>query len=226
MCIRCVERHDAFAVFVDLLPEIVDTLEVFAKEPNTRKPGAPDASSLVHALCNFEFVVCLVIVQRCLSFLKGLSKLLQEKSLDVCRCLKHVQIVKHSLEECRRNMDNFHRQCFNKARDLCEDLDIAIKKPRICSRETKRTNVPSESTEEYYRRAITAPLLDHLVSEMNGRFTDLHSRAATRILLVPAAMDILPNREKSSFLHPRLATSRFFGCGTVAVVCNLEQQIG
>jgi hypothetical protein len=122
----------------------------------------------------------------------------------MCRGLKHVQTVKHSLEECRRNMDNFHGQCFNKARDICEALDIPIKKPRICSRQTKRTNVPSESTEEYYRRAITAPLLDHLISEMNGRFTDLNSRAATGILLVPAAMDRLPSREELSFFIPDL----------------------
>jgi hypothetical protein len=53
---------------------------------------------------------------------------------------------------------NFHAQCFNKARDICEALDIEIKKPGICSRQTNRANMPSESTEEYYRRAITAPL--------------------------------------------------------------------
>ena len=79
------ERHDAFSVFLDFFPAIVQTLEHFTKLPNTRTPGAADATSLLYSICNFEFVVTIVIVQMCLAFMKGLSRSLQERSLEVGR---------------------------------------------------------------------------------------------------------------------------------------------
>jgi hypothetical protein len=85
---RRVERHDAFSVFLDFFPAIVQILDHFTKLPNTRTPGAADATSLLYSICYFEFVVAIVIVQMCLAFMKGLSRSLQERSLDVGRPLK------------------------------------------------------------------------------------------------------------------------------------------
>ena len=45
---RWVERHDAFEVFIDLLPAIVETLEDYSQLPSTRKPGMPSASDLLN----------------------------------------------------------------------------------------------------------------------------------------------------------------------------------
>jgi hypothetical protein len=47
---RWVERHDAFSVFLDFFPAIVQTLEHFAKLPNTRTPGAADATFLLYSI--------------------------------------------------------------------------------------------------------------------------------------------------------------------------------
>jgi hypothetical protein len=58
---RWVEKHDAFSVFLDFFPAIVQTLEHFAKLPNTRTPGAADATFLLYSICNFEFVVLLLL---------------------------------------------------------------------------------------------------------------------------------------------------------------------
>jgi hypothetical protein len=77
---RRVERHDAFSVFLDFFPAIVQILDHFTKLPNTRTPGAADATSLLYSICYFEFVVAIVIVQMCLAFMKGLSRSLQERS--------------------------------------------------------------------------------------------------------------------------------------------------
>jgi hypothetical protein len=70
---RRVERHDVFSVFLDFFPAIVQTLEHFTKLPNTRTPGAADATSLLYSICYFEFIVAIVIVQMCLAFMKGLN---------------------------------------------------------------------------------------------------------------------------------------------------------
>ena len=34
--------------------------------------------------------------------------------------------------------------------------------PRICSRQRHRSNVPADSPQEYYRRTVSVPFLDHL----------------------------------------------------------------
>jgi len=48
---------------LDFSLAIVQTLEHFTKLPNTRKPGLADATSLLYPICNFHFVVAIVILQ-------------------------------------------------------------------------------------------------------------------------------------------------------------------
>ena len=56
------------------------------------------------------FVVAIVIVQMCLAFKKGLSRSLQDRSLDKGRALKSETLVQSSLEDCRANVEQFNRQ--------------------------------------------------------------------------------------------------------------------
>jgi hypothetical protein len=201
---RWVERHDAFSVFLDFFPAIVQTLEHFTKLPNTRTPGAADATSLLYSICNFEFVVAIVIVQMCLAFMKGLSRSLQERSLEVGRALENVNLVQSSLEDCRENVEQFNRKCYERSLKICEPLDIEIKKPRTCGRQTMRDNVQSEGPEDYFRKSITIPFLDYTINEMKTRFTDLHARAALGLQLVPYVMTMLPKLEDFSFFETDL----------------------
>ena len=129
----------------------------FTKLPNTRTPGAADATSLLYSICNFEFVVVIVIVQMFLAFMKGLSRSLQERSLEVGRALENVNLVQSSLEDCRENVEQFNRKCYERSLKLYEPLDIEIKKPRTCGRQTMRDNVQSEGLEDYFRKSIAIP---------------------------------------------------------------------
>ena len=196
---RWVERHDAFSVFLDFFPAIVQTLEHFTKLPNTRTPGAADATSLLYSIYNFEFVVAIVIVQMCLAFMKSLSRSLQKRSLDVGRALENVSLVQSSLKDCRANVEQFNRKCYERSIKICEPLDIEIKKPRTCGRQTMRDNVQSEGPEDYFRKSIAIPFLDYTINEMKTRFTDLHARAALGLQLVPSVMTMLPKLEDFSF---------------------------
>jgi hypothetical protein len=76
------------------------------------RPGAADVTSLnlLYYICNFDFVVAIVIVQMCLAFKKGLSRSLQKRSLDIGRALKSETLVQRSLEDCRANVEQFNRQ--------------------------------------------------------------------------------------------------------------------
>jgi hypothetical protein len=85
-----------------------------------------------------------------LAFKKGLSRSLQERSLDIGRALNGVNLVKSSLD-CRTNVEQFNPQCFEMSAKICKLLDIEVKKPRICRRQIMRDNVEAESPEYYSR---------------------------------------------------------------------------
>ena len=69
---------------------------------------------------------------------------------------------------------------------MAEKLDISPAKPRTCGQQTQRGNVPSESVEDYFKKTIAIPLLDHILTEMNGRFADLQIKASMGLQIIPA----------------------------------------
>ena len=44
--------------------------------------------------------------------------------------------------------------------------------PRVTNRQQNRQNLPSDSPSEHYKCTTTIPMLDHLISELNVRFTE------------------------------------------------------
>ena len=122
----------------------------------------------------------------CLAFKKGLSR-----SLDIGRALKSATLVHSSLEveDYRANVEQFNRQCFGMCVEICELLEIEVKKPRIRGRQIMRDNVQAEGPEDYFRKSITVPFLDYTLNEMKTRFTDLHTRTALGLHLDPSIIE-------------------------------------
>ena len=105
----------------------LSTLQNYQNTHIYTRPRAADVTSLLYSICNFDFVVTIVIGQMCLAFKKSL----QERSLDIGKALKSVNLIQSSLD-CRANVEQFNHQCFEKSAKICEPLDIEVKKPRIC----------------------------------------------------------------------------------------------
>ena len=60
--------------------------------------------------------------------------------------------------------------------------------PRRCGRQRHWDNVPAEDPKEYYKRSITIPFLDHLLTQLEERFSGDHQRVALGLSLVPSVM--------------------------------------
>ena len=75
---RWIQRHDAFDAFIDFLPVIVDAFEDYLQK-EIRPDANTEASGLLNAITAFPFIMALVTVQRCLGYIKSLSKVLQGK---------------------------------------------------------------------------------------------------------------------------------------------------
>jgi len=75
------------------------------------------------------------------------------------------------LRDRRSQADHYFALLFAKANDINRNLcgsDIAM--PRCTVRQTHRNNVPGESAEEYYRKAIYNPTLDNIIVDIEDRF--------------------------------------------------------
>lgn len=57
--------------------------------------------------------------------------------------------------------------------------------PRRCSRQTLRSNVEADTPQAYWRHAVFIPFVDHLLSELSTRFTQLNKKAIQGLLLLP-----------------------------------------
>lgn len=56
------------------------------------------------------------------------------------------------------------------AKTTARKANIEPSMPRVVGRQWHRSNVEAETPKDYYKRALTVPLLDHLISEIDTYF--------------------------------------------------------
>ena len=108
-----------------------------------------------------------VVQKNCLHPLKGIAAKLQERDLDIYEAYQRVDETISCLQSYRTNVDEFHSRCYAEVKLVAEEISSVDRKTK-----NSRANVPAESTEEYFKRSITIPFLDFLVSEMATRFSE------------------------------------------------------
>lgn len=107
----------------------------------------------------------------CLSLTLRLSQVLQSPKQDLSSALQHVTTVLEVMKDARSQAEVEFSKIFEQSNQVAEELGISISMPRICKRQTKRDNFPDSTPEDFYRRAIFVPLLDHFISEVEARFS-------------------------------------------------------
>ena len=83
---RWVEQHDALEVFVDLYPALVQALSDIAYGEDSvswNRETITNTNSLLAAIERFSFVLALVVVFNVLAYIRGLTVMLQQRSLDI-----------------------------------------------------------------------------------------------------------------------------------------------
>lgn len=192
---RWVERHDAFEAFIELYTSTVHCLEEILTAPSDwNRETVSDARSLCTAITDFGFIVTLVITKNLLSNIKGLSVKLQGRWQDVIRAHKKIKSVTESLEDVRKNVESFHSQWYEEACSLASGINSQPSMPRIAQRQTHRANVPASTPKDYFRRVVTIPFVDHLILELNSRFS-VHSTSIIEVLrLLPPSVYAMETR--------------------------------
>ena len=129
------------------------------------------------------------MTKECLGYVKGLTISLQRKANDICYAYREVTSVVSALTELRGQIDATHKKWFDKAVGLGQLVSASEPElPRRCRIQTARSNVPGDTPEVYYRRTISVPFLDELVSHLKTRFSNLQEKAIMGMTLVPSVM--------------------------------------
>lgn len=89
----------------------------------------------------------------------SLAACLTGRSIDIAFARNSIDEVYKTLKGYREDMDSYHKLWYQEAKELAVKLGVDEKVPRVCSRQTSRSNYRAESPEAYYRQAITIPTL-------------------------------------------------------------------
>jgi len=181
---RWVERHTALMTFKELYVYIVTALEEIKCGDSSRETSSL-ATMLECAITKSEFLVALEVAVTCFYYTINLSQILQSKKQDLSKALADVTVVKGGLEAVREDVDSYFKDIFNEVTSIASKVNVEIKTPRVCGRQTTRVIIQS-SPEEYYRISIFIPFLDSILLQLQTRFNQQLKEVIALEGLIPA----------------------------------------
>jgi hypothetical protein len=102
----------------------------------------------------------------------------------------YVDSVLLRFKQYRNEADLFFSELYIIALEIAEQFNIEVKIPRICGKQTKRTNIPSETTEIYLRRRVYIPFINHIITSLEDRFNQT-SRKICKLIIDLLASNII-----------------------------------
>ena len=191
-------RIESFEVFISVVPAVVKTFEVISTASTWNPESSTKAASLLLSITQFEIFMALVVVEACLGYTKGLTVALQSQSIDICTAYREANVVNSVLILMFVRLSI--KTIIGGTTLLCslvqESMVIILLFHGVAVDKTQRDNVPAETPEEYYRRYLTIPFLDHILSHMETCFSDLQQKAVMALQIIPSV--ILQNTHQAN----------------------------
>ena len=196
---RWVARIEAYDHFYASFKYTVFALEVIAH--NVHHDECPeqfygcwqtktrtDASGLLKAITDFDFIVTFICAYSCLSHMSGLTVKLQKKTNDIFKAFSMVTEVKATYKRLHANLPTHFDEIYDQAVTMAEKVGVAPTAPRIAERQRHRANAPAVDPKEHYRVNVAVPFFDHIISELDDQFSSLTLRVSKLLGLVPSVI--------------------------------------
>ena len=158
-----------------------------------------DATTLLLVITTTDFLSALVIARKSLDYLLGLTKSLQAEAKDIVEAITEVDNLKDVLSNVHENVDVYHGQWFGEVEKMCDSIGVQPSLQHPCGRQCHHSNVPAS---EFYRRTVTIPILDHLLSEIESQFSVHQGTALLRLYMIPSIMITKKFEESVEKLRP------------------------
>ena len=173
---RWVERIDAYAIFLELLPALYLCLEAVVHPQLHQELGTDwswDGETITRAngflfqLLSPMFRVSFQILIQVFQMLRELTVKLQSKAIDVASAYKVlVHKVVSRLKTLRTNSSSEFNKQFRESTKISKQLhgdQFELTIPRLSGRQRHRSNPPSSTPEEYYRITLYNEFLSRCV---------------------------------------------------------------
>lgn len=178
---RWIERHESITRFKELYLAIYHALKQLESSSNIET--SKTAFQLSSAISASNFLISLHVIENIFALTLPLCIALQKVNIDLSYCYERIEDVRNILIEKRKKSDENFKIIFSECeKAMCEDK---IMVPRTVGKQTSRDNMPANSPEQYYKRTIFLPLLDHFINQLDERFSKHHRRMSTLQLLIP-----------------------------------------
>ena len=192
---RWIENIDGWERFSTAHPFLVKMCEVILYgDPdypvfNDSWSAEDKRNALVHlkALECFEFIYCLVTLSRTLLYLKKAVAKIQGVDQDIVSGVCSAMESCEELESVRNDVDSFSKRIFDHSVRIAKVSGVSVSMPRVTMHQKHRANPEYISVEDYFKKTVTIPFLDHLISDItSSRFTSHIKHAASLQNLVPS----------------------------------------
>ena len=167
---RWIQRHDALENFDQLFATLIVVFEDI-KDSSTgwNRETVTDATTLLHCISKFEFVMAFTAMFKVMSIVKGLNVKLQLSSTDISKAYKDVNRTCQGLQHFRDNMsehsDRWFKYAAEKVREAVWESDYEPSLPRRCGRQRNRANV-QQRRQKSTLEGLATPLLGHIFGQM------------------------------------------------------------
>ena len=160
---RVCERDVSYERLYLAVPYIMEATEVMngthadrnqLDETYSKGWGAKDkqeASSYLHALSNFNFIIGLISLYRLIHPFTGITKKLQGGSIDVAKAFNEVESIANDLCAVRSNIDSEFDTIYNQVMRMAERMNVTPSTPRMAQRQMHRDNIEAANPKEYYK---------------------------------------------------------------------------
>ena len=194
-CTRWVASQDAYSHFAF----IVKALKVIAHGLHTEVYSVDitagweakyrmEASNLLSGIEKFEFIITFLTVYQYLSHMAGIIVKLQSTSIDIMQAFNMVEEVKDVYKNLQETIAIDFAKIYDQTIKMAATIDVEPAKPRTASRMQNRTNAPAETVQEYCLHNVAVPFIDHVITEMEARFSPLALTSSKLLGLVPLVL--------------------------------------
>ena len=153
---------------------------------NWDKDTITKAQGLKASFLSFQTVVVFITTKNILDEVKALASKLQKRDQDIFEAYMMVDEVIGNIKSARKNIDSDFQIWYKEILDLAEKLGIVEAIPRRTSIQRNRSNTPSSSPIDHYKKSVAIPLLDSLIIQMRDRFSNEDRHAHHLLYLVPS----------------------------------------
>ena len=188
-------RIDGLERTQEMYEPLLSTLEEIKDnaDGSYNREACADANGVYSTMLSFNFIATLIITRSIMAYTLPLTLELQKKKIDVLSAYAAVDIVKQTLQQCRENVETKHNEWYQEAVVFAASVGVVESKPRTMKRQVFRQNQPADTPKEYYRRSLTIPFLDNIITEINFRFTKEHRIHSNGFFIIPTQVIDQPN---------------------------------